>query len=293
MMTRMSLAAKRASCLICDEHNDIRAALCANCCAPMALSTDVNGHHEQASIITVLGQSNVGKTVYLGLLLDALSKRAADFRAVPQGTYSVNLQESVVSHLQNRLFPPKTPCEPDQWNWAYYRISRRGKRAGWHDLVMPDMAGEALAAEIEMPTVYDTIQRLLSRSAACLLLVDAGVALSSSQPDLFALKLMTYLDGALGVNRGKRIPNPVAVVLCKADYCPQCFDDPCIFARTNLNRLWNFCETRCANVEFFAASVVGSLGFGTDGQNNGVVIPLHTAPRGLVEPLEWVLRRLR
>ena len=35
---------------------------------------------------------------------------------------------------------------------------------------------------------------------------------------------------------------PVAVVLSKGDYVPECFDDPRGFAKTNLNRLWNICE---------------------------------------------------
>jgi hypothetical protein len=100
---------------------------------------------------------------------------------------------------------------------------------------------------------------------------------------------MTYLDQMFATRRGQSIYNPVAVVLCKADYCPQCFDDPRVFAETNLNRVWNICESRFANVQFFAATVIGSLGFGSDDDGNVVPIPLHTAPRGILEPFEWIL----
>ena len=129
--------------------------------------------------------------------------------------------------------------------------------------------------------------------ASDLLLIDAAAAaLGSPQPDLFGLKLMTYLDQSFAHRRGQRIYNPVAVVLCKADYCPQCFDDPRVFAKTNLNRVWNICESRFANVEFFATTVIGSLGFGSDDDANVIPIPLHAAPRGILEPFEWILRRL-
>ena len=292
MITRTATVADSAPCLVCEHENDLEATLCANCLAPMALSPDVTGHEREPSIISVMGHSNVGKTVYLGFLLDMLSKRAGDFQAIPKGAYSVNLQETVIRHLQRRLFPPKTPCEVDRWHWAHYQIARRGKRTRWYDLVMPDMAGEALAAEVETPKTHTVIRNLLAKTAGCLVLIDAAVTLSSPQPDLFGLKLMSYLDEMLAPRRGRQIPNPVAVVLCKADYCPQCFDDPRLFARANLNRLWNICESRFAQVEFFASSVIGSLGFDSDDQGNGRAIPLHAAPRGILEPLEWMLERL-
>ena len=82
-------------------------------------------------------------------------------------------------------------------------------------------------------------------------------------------------------------------MLCKGDYCPECFDDPKLFVEANLNRLWNHCRSRCANVEFFACSVVGSLGYGTSPHQEYVVpVPLHTAPRGVLEPFQWVIDQL-
>ena len=92
--------------------------------------------------------------------------------------------------------------------------------------------------------------------------------------------------------RDKRMNTPIAVVLSKADYCPECFDDPRGFAKANLNRLWNMCENRFQHFEFFATSVVGALGYGTDESQNVVPYPLHVAPRGILEPFEWLLGRL-
>jgi hypothetical protein len=260
----------------------------------MALIQEAVAQERDPCIVTVVGDSNVGKTVYLGMLLDMLSKRADDFEAIPKGAYSVNLQHSVISHLASRQFPPKTAMEVDEWFWAYYQVSRGGGAdAPIYDLVMPDMAGEALAAEVAAPKTFAVIRALLEKSAGAILLVDAAMAAAgSTQPDFFALKLMSYLDGALATKRGQKISTPVAIVLSKADYCPECFDDPRAFAQTNLNRLWNICETRFQHFQFFATSVVGALAYGTDEYDNVIPYPLHVAPRGILEPFEWVLSTL-
>jgi len=281
-------------CLICQTQNQMEAIVCTACGAPMALIQEAVAQDRDPCIVTVVGDSNVGKTVYLGMLLDMLSKRAEDFEAIPKGAYSVNLQHTVISYLSGRQFPPKTAVEVDDWHWAYYQVCRRVKRnAKIYDLVMPDMAGEAIAAEVANPKTFTVIRSLLEKSSGAILLVDGALAAAGSpQPDFFALKLMTYLDGVIAAKHTRRLETPVAVVLSKADYCSECFNDPRGFAKTNLNRLWNICESRFSHFEFFAASVVGALGYGSDGAETVVPYPLHVAPRGILEPFEWVLSKL-
>ena len=293
-MATMTLPRKATlPCLICQTQNQMEALVCSTCGAPMALIQEAVAQDRDPCIVTVVGDSNVGKTVYLGMLLDMLSKRAEDFEAIPKGAYSVNLQHTVISYLSARQFPPKTAMEVDDWHWAYYQIARRKRGAKIYDLVMPDMAGEAIAAEVANPKTFTVIRSLLEKSAGAILLVDGALAATGSpQPDFFALKLMTYLDGVLASKKMSRLDTPVAVVLSKADYCPECFDDPRGFAQTNLNRLWSICESRFAHFEFFAASVVGALGYGSDESQNVVPYPLHVAPRGILEPFEWVLSKL-
>ena len=260
--------------------------------ADAALIQEAVAQDRDPCIVTVVGDSNVGKTVYLGCL-DMLSNRADDFEAVPRA-YSVNLQHSVVSHLSMRQFPPKTAMEVDDWHWAYYQVRRRKRTTDTYDLVMPDMAGEAIAAEVANPKTFKVIRSLLEKSAGAILLVDGALAAAGSpQPDFFALKLMSYLDGVIATRGEKKLTTPVAVVLSKGDYCPEVFDDPRSFAQSNLNRLWNICESRFANYEFFATSVVGALAYGSDEYDNVVPYPLHIAPRGVIEPFEWVLTKLQ
>jgi hypothetical protein len=257
----------------------------------MAIVHDSIAQERQPQIVSIIGESNVGKTVHLGFLLDMLSQRAGDFEAVPKGAYSVDLQQSVISHMASRTFPPKTPMEADKWYWAYYQIFRKAPSPKWVDLVMPDMAGESLAAEVATPKTFRVIHNLLNKSAGLIVLVDAAMAANGSQqPDFFGLKMLSYIDTLRGARREERVRTPTAVILCKADYCPECFDNPRKFAEANLNRLWNMCESRFENVEFFASSVVGSLGYATaEGEEYVIPIPLHTALRGVLEPFEWIV----
>lgn len=249
-------------CVLCGTDNSREAMVCASCSAPMALYYDSQVRERDPRLVSVMGESNVGKTVYLGFLLDMLSRRAGDFEAVPVGAYSIEVQQTVISHMSHRGFPPKTPMEPNRWYWAYYQVRRRKPASGWFDLVMPDMAGESLAAEVAAPETFRVVSNLITKSAGTLLLVDAGLAASgSARPDFFGLKMVSYIDSLHESTRDERISTPVAVVLCKSDYCPECFDNPREFARANLHRLWNLCESRFENVAFFSCSVVGALGY--------------------------------
>ena len=282
-------------CLICEMENPINASICSECSAPMSIVHDSLALGRKPQIISVIGESNVGKTIYLGFLLDMLAQRAGDYEAIPKGAYSIDLQQTVISHMANRIFPPKTPMEANQWYWAYYQVARRGAPNKWVDLIMPDMAGESLAAEIANPETFSVIRNLVGKSSGLLMLIDAALAANgSSRPDFFATKLMSYIDSVRSDRHEERIKTPTAVVLCKSDYCPECFNDPRTFVKANLNRLWNLCESRFENVEFFACSVVGSLGFATRETENYVIpIPLHTALQGILEPFDWVLNQLQ
>lgn len=283
-----------APCFICDQYNSADAQLCKSCSAPTAIANDSAAMGRKPSIVSIVGESNVGKTVYLGFLLDMLSQRAGDFEAIPKGAFSIDIQQTVIGHMARRSFPPKTPMEVNQWYWAYYQVRRRMQGAKWADLVMPDMAGESLSAEVATPQTFGVIRNLLAKSEGALLLIDAAMAAHGSQnPDFFAMKILSYIDALRATRPEHKITMPTAIVLCKADHCPECFDHPRRFVEANLNRLWNLCKSRFENVEFFASSVIGSLGYATLAGHDGVVpVPLHTALRGVLEPFEWILDQI-
>ena len=67
--------------------------------AILQFAQDLAAQCREPKIVTVMGDSNVGKTVYLGFLLDMLSQRANDYEAIPKGAYSVDLQQTVITRL--------------------------------------------------------------------------------------------------------------------------------------------------------------------------------------------------
>ena len=86
-------------CLICNTPNPEEAVLCSSCSAPMAIVHDSVAQKREPQIVSVIGDSNAGKTVYLGFLLDMLAQRAGEFEAVPKGAYSIDLQQNVIAHM--------------------------------------------------------------------------------------------------------------------------------------------------------------------------------------------------
>ena len=285
------------TCLVCGCENEPQVMICAECFAPMELAVQAVRQETTPKIISVFGDSNVGQTVYLGMLLDILSKHPDNLTAVARGVYSVNLQESLVMHMANRRFPPKTPSEPDYWDWVYYQVDQKAngrKQSDRHcDLVMPDLAGEALAAEMAEPRTFQVIISLLGISSGLIVLIDAKQAREgNAHQDFFALKLLSYLDDIVGAKRDEQIQKPIAFILSKADECEDAFDDPERFARTNVNRLWNFCNTRLANFQFFATGIVGAMGHVEAEDGTRIAVPLHVEPRNVLGPFRWVFDRL-
>ncbi len=294
MTTRQVDAPDITRCFICEDVNPDDVVFCRTCGAPMAVARDAAAERRLPRIVCVVGESHVGKTVYLGCLLDMLARRAGDIEAVPKSPSAVDLSQVVIDHMLNRRFPPETPLDANQWRWAYYQVARRGRGSHCVDLLMPDVPGDVVAAEVEAPRSSRVVRDLLNKSAGLLLLVDGALAASgSAQPDFFATKLLSYFDSMHAGRAGRRITTPVAVVMCKSDHCSECFENPREFARGNLNRLWTLCENRFDHAAFFATSVVGSLGYVTTNDGNDIVpVPLHTALRGVREPFEWVLDQL-
>ncbi|MCG8651241.1 MAG: hypothetical protein MI861_15490, partial [Pirellulales bacterium] len=67
-------------CVCCETRLAGRDEFCPECQTPASLSQTVASRGEEQNFISVLGASNAGKTVYLGLLLDILSKGPEEFR---------------------------------------------------------------------------------------------------------------------------------------------------------------------------------------------------------------------
>jgi hypothetical protein len=290
--SRLVEYAAPVSCHICEAENTNNAEYCHLCMAPMALAHQVIMQNVKPQMVAVMGASGVGKTVYLGMLMDMLSRGLDKIHLLARGAFSITLQQITISALARCSFPRKTPNEPDHWNWVHCQIQRPGSK-GHTELLMPDMAGEAMLEEVEHPHSYRIISQLLKKSAGAMILID-GSQLKEGGPeqDFFCMKMLSYLN-ELDTDRlqcwSKR---PVALILTKADCCEECRDDPEEFAKTHAKGLWQFCRERFKNYRFFAVSVTGNC-LACDTLTEGrIQFPLRIEPHGIVEPFQWMLEQI-
>ena len=287
-------AMESVDCVCCAHRLSDRDQFCPECQTPASLSLTVISRGEPQNFVSVLGASNAGKTVYLGLLLDILSKGPEEFRGMATSAFSVDLQEQVITALERRTFPEKTPSEADEWKWLHCEISMAQKKSTRHvDLISPDFAGEAIAMEVNHAGTYPAIQHVVGLSSGLLILCDSmRVRDEGSAEDLFGMKLASYIAQLHGLSSNGRSScggPAVAVVFTKCDGCPEAVEDPAQFAANNTPRLYEFCRRTFASHSFFAASVAGSSGVLCDQSGLQSRIPFHVQPRGVIEPLRWIV----
>jgi len=286
-------------CVCCQRNLAKRDEFCPDCQAPASLSQTVAKRSGVQNFVSVLGASNAGKTVYLGLLLDILSKGCDAFRGTATNASSIDLQEQVVTALERRSFPEKTPSEADSWKWVHCQVSMaQKKRTHEVDLISPDFAGEAIAMEIQRAGMFPAIKHVVHQSVGLLILCDSiRVRDEGSGEDLFAMKLAAYIAQLHGLASdragGRNSPKgpAIAIVFTKCDGCPEAIADPASFAANNTPRMFEYCRRTFPNHEYFAASVAGTSGLLADSRGLKMQVPFHVQPRGVVEPLQWIVSK--
>ncbi len=285
-------------CAVCGSQVLASGRCCPHCGTPTAVSLSVSrpNRRNKSKLISVLGASGAGKTVFLGMLLDMLGRGSHGLRGVPNGTFSMAVQDQTVSALENRRFPDKTPSESDKWNWIHCEAFYQRKPKIRMDLVTPDVAGEVLASEVEGSGTSLTIRHLGMYSDAMIILLDSTLVRDeANREDSFAVKLVNYIATQqikIRDERRGRVRLPFAFVLTKTDICPDAELCMKTFIESNLPGLNQLCKSRLLSYEFFAASVTGTTLYDVDEDGACVSIPPHIQPRGIVEPLHWTLGKL-
>ncbi|MBN1908431.1 MAG: GTPase domain-containing protein [Pirellulales bacterium] len=289
---RLAQYAVPVSCYLCETENTFDAELCTHCQAPMALAHQAKSQKISPRLIGALGASGAGKTVYLGMLMDMLSRNPKRLRIMARGAFSITLQQTTTHWLSRCRFPDKTASEPDRWNWVHCQV-RRPKVRQPMELIMPDMAGEAILEEVDHPHTYRVIHSFLKKCSGVLVLVDAVELMRGRHDhDYFTMKLLSYLAELNVDPKQSWRKRPVAIVFTKADQCDECLDDPNGFAQSHATGLWQQCHERFDNHRFFAASVTGACANYDNPREGRVSVPLRIEPRGIVEPFEWLLEGL-
>lgn len=282
-------------CVICDRHNSEYENYCGRCMAPAELTKSVKRRGAPPRFLAVLGESAAGKTVYLGMLLDILSKGYRNLRGFPNGSFSVTVQQQTMTALQDRLFPEKTASEADQWRWVHCEVNTEEKRNEFLDVITPDFAGEAIALEVEEPGTYPTIRSVVKKAASLIVLIDSQRARDAGRDeDYFGLKLATYIanNQSGSGKRQKKLSLPLAILFSKADVCPDVRENPDEFARAHLPGLANYCDRHFDHFKFFATGIAGGTATVSSAHGFRLQIPLHVEPHGVVEPLEWIMKHL-
>lgn len=289
---RLAQYAVQAPCYICGEGNTFDAEMCRHCHSPMALAHQANSQKVHPLMLSVIGSAGAGKTVYLGMLADMLSRPNDSAQLLARGAFSISLQQMTMAALAECEFPAKTPNEPDRWNWMHYQAQVRGRRTPL-ELIMPDMAGEAILEEINHPHSYPVIRAFLTKCVGAMLLVDAEqLDQGDQQQDLQTMKILSYMAELTNDRRRGWGSRPLAVVFTKADQCDTSFDDPEEFARKNAPGLWQHCRERFRRSKFFAAGVAGACIYRRD-LGGKVLTPLRIEPRGVVEPFLWLVNQFK
>ncbi len=309
------------SCYVCEAANTRSAEYCRRCRAPMALAHQALGQATRPKMVAVLGPSGSGKTVYLGMLMDMLSRQPQRLEIVARGASSIGLQQTTVSALARREFPAKTGTEPESWNWMHCEIHRNEAAAAEEppslaemlvrvvpqklrasaanknaavELVIPDMAGEAILGEVEHPQTILVVHSLLQNAAAALVLIDASeLGRGQRDPDFAAMKILSCLKELdLHSGAGRIARRPVALVFTKVDQVEGCRENPQEFARMHAVGTWQYCQRELSDHAFFAASVAGCC-LWTEVRGGGRCrTPLRVEPHGIIEPFEWLLEKL-
>jgi hypothetical protein len=155
---------------------------------------------------------------------------------------------------------------------------------------MPDMAGDAVAEEVDHPGSFPVVHQFLRKATGLLILIDsAQIEEGNKFQDYFVMKTLSYMSELGTGRRQHRKPQPVALVFTKADQCPQCFDNPAAYAEKRTPGLWQHCQRRFPKHRFFAACVAGACGLRDEFGEGKVLVPLRIEPRGIVEPFAWMM----
>ncbi|MDX1964612.1 MAG: hypothetical protein SFX18_15785 [Pirellulales bacterium] len=289
---RLAQYVEQIPCYICEEGNSFDAELCRYCFAPMALAHQVNVQQIRPQMLGVLGPSGVGKTVYMGMLMDMLSRRPQGVQLLTRGAFSLTLQQNTMAALARCEFPAKTPSEPDRWNWLHCQITMP-KRSRPLEMILPDLAGDALYEEVNHPYTYRGLRSFLEKASAMALLVDAPeLRKGSREQDYYSMKLLHYLDELDRDSKAAWHHRPLAVVLTKSDECDLDTATAGQFVQEHAAGLAQLLRERFRRHQFFAAGVAGACTTRYVKGQGYVQYPLRIEPRGIVEPFVWLMEQI-
>lgn len=280
-------------CFLCGKQNSHSAAACKDCNGPMFVSQQrATEPGKEPKIIVALGAPGVGKSVYLGMLLDSLS-RSNDLDIRLDGADSSKMQHHVATALSRGAFPEN--CDDNLWNWGRC-LWGKGRKA--KEVFLPDFPALAAIEDYEDRRSWPVIPHTIARSVGLMLFLDAAaIRRGDADEEYFALHLLRYYTDTLrlpinGEDNPRKRKVRIAFVLAKADQCKDCFADPDEFVRGQMPELWQACKEQLSCCKFFATSVAGVCVSVASKRGYKTEVPLRVEPRGLQDPFRWMLQQI-
>ena len=289
---RLAQYAIQVPCYICGEGNLFDAELCRFCFAPMALAHQAATQKTAPYMLATLGASGVGKTVYLGMLLDMLARQPERLQIMARGRlFDHAAAVDGLGHGPLRVSQQDAqrarPLELD----ALPGAAAEAKAAGRVDHARPGRRGAVRGARSSAHLPRGSAAA--RQAAGVLVLVDA-FRLQDGAPDqdYFTLKLLSYFSELDDNPKTGWRNRPLAIIFSKADEADECFDDPELFAQRHAPRLWEHCRRLFRGYRFFAAGLAGVC---AERNVRGEIkrVPLRVEPRGIIEPFEWLLSQIK
>ena len=294
------------SCQFCGHDNLFNAERCRECTAPMSLTRSLMTNRSKQSsrpkMFATFGAEGSGKTVYMGMLLDILSRQREQMDFTSCDSSSVAIQQETVASLARGEFPAPTSRQCDDWRWAHCRISRRARKTPY-EIFMTDLSGQSLFDELERPGQHELIKGLFAKADAVMVCVDANrVFCGDKEEEFFAMRILNHLaqyrefqtEESSKKSRRKRqneeLP-PIAMILTKADECETALGDVHEFSRGMLSNLWELTQSMDNEIEYFAVSAVGRCAIRRFANGRRMHVPLRVEPKGIIEPFRWLLGR--
>jgi hypothetical protein len=277
-------------CTLCDTGNNTDAINCRHCHAPMALSHQGGKRRTLPKLISVMGPPESGKTTYLGVLLDTLSRQSQNTNILLCGAASISLQQQVISRLAYCEFPEPTSWRPENWHWVHAQVAENRHRR--LEIAIPDIAGQWWLVNSSHSTESEIAHAILAKSSAILMLIDARrLDAGDSEPDFLAMKMLSTCHANFSQYKNAPIKIPVAFLFTKAENCPNALVNPAEFARLRAPGMYKLAKQFISSHAFFATSMASAEGFefSRHGKRH---TPLRIEPRRIPDAFHWLIQQL-
>jgi hypothetical protein len=195
-----------------------------------------------------------------------------------------------MARLAGQHFPAPTAEDAESWHWNHLQITDSNRRRV-RELIFPDMSGTVMERDLDHHASPIT-RAFLNKCAGAIIMLDTQrIERGDPAPDFFAMKVLSYF-GEFGTKRNVSWRRkPIAFVFTKADCSEACFDAPRRYAKTHVPGVSRQAASSLTRFDFFAASVAGAtINLEIDGAP--LSLPLRVEPRGIREPLVWMLKQL-